>query len=158
MKHYLLPCLLLGAACTSTKVSALRLGDKTYPARDSEYPIAVYETADDVPRPFVKIGTISANRYDNTWVAGMPLISQIGEVIEPMKRKAREIGADALVLKGNFEVNTTSESKTTATSSKTAGKTSSSKTTERTSSGANLGDFWGHKAAAIRFTDEPEKK
>jgi hypothetical protein len=133
--------------CTSTTVSSLPLGAETFPPQPEDHPIAIYETAAEVPRSFVKVGRVSAHR---TGAYDMPQISQIGEVIGPMKREARKLGADALVLRGGFEVNSTMEVRTTTDGSKDGGSTA---VTRGTSSGGNVADVWGHNAVAIRFVN-----
>lgn len=136
------------AACTSTRVSSLPLGAETFPPRPEDHPIAVYETAADVPKHFVKIGRVSAHR---TGAYDLPKASQVGEVIEPMKREARKLGADALVLRGGFEMNTTMEVRN-------GGAKDGSTTSRGTATSGSIGDMWGHNAVAIRYVEAPADK
>ncbi len=128
------------AGCTSIKVSSLLLGAETYPPRPENHPIVVYETASDVPHPFVKVGRVSARRTPSTL---------IGELIDPMKEEARRLGADALVLSGGFEVSTTMEVRTKSAPGKEG--EGATPTTRGTSTSGSV--MWGHNAVAIRYVD-----
>jgi hypothetical protein len=133
---------LTSAACVSTDVSVLPLGSASYPSYGKDHAVAVYETFNDVDREYVKIGRIQAQQIKNTYGTSIPQQSQIGEVIESMKRKAREVGADALVLREGIEVNTSVETEG-GPGSKTVGRTATT--------GFSPNDIWSHKAIAIRF-------
>jgi hypothetical protein len=73
-------------------------------------------------------------------------MSQIGEVIESMKRKAREVGADALVLREGMEVNMSAESQGGSTVSRV------------NTTGMSINDLYGHNAIAIRFVSVPQSQ
>jgi hypothetical protein len=127
-------------------VSVLPLGDSSYPAYGKDHVVAVFETFNDVDREYVKIGRVQAQQVNNAYGTPIPQMSQIGEVIESMKRKAREVGADALVLREGMEVNMSAESQGGSTVSRV------------NTTGMSINDLYGHNAIAIRFVSVPQNQ
>jgi len=80
---------LLATACASA--SAVRLGEQTFSPRDENATIVVYESVDELPRPFVKVGRVVGEGSD---------LAAFASIVEVMKLRARELGGDALVLTG----------------------------------------------------------
>ena len=140
-----LACLLAG--CTSTRVSAVPFGDEVFSPRPVEHHIAIFETGADVAHEWIKIGRITARTYDNSYGVEIPRQTDLEAVMEEIKEKARELGADAIILKGGLQVRSQSSSKTA----------SSGEGRETRSSGEMSGDFgniFGQTVTAIRYTDE----
>lgn len=78
------------AACASSSVE--RIGTSSYaPAPDSA-PVFVFTDASQVKKPYQVIGIIS---YDNP---GKYQILDLGDAIEPLKQKARQIGANGIII------------------------------------------------------------
>ena len=97
-------------ACASTKARARvdRLGGINYAPRDEDHVIHVYERADDITRPYEKIGRVlAALKHEQTHLLmgtwSSPLASTLQDVLPEMEKRAREIGGDALILRdGTF--------------------------------------------------------
>ena len=78
------------AGCASS--SAQRIGDTDYPAVPNTTNVTVYTSDSQVKQPFTVVGLVS---YDDP---GKYQILDIGDAIEPLKQKARELGANAIIL------------------------------------------------------------
>lgn len=85
-----LACLAL-ALCTSCVSSRSQaLGTVHFDPRPEEYPIATFDTVEDLPYDFVKVGLVA--------VTGAPT-SSWSAVQRALEEEARELGGDALVLR-----------------------------------------------------------
>lgn len=87
-------CLIFGVlvltACASNSVQ--RIGSSTYSALDESVDVAVFTSEDQVKGPFEVIGVISHND------PGKYHVRSLGDAIPPLKDKAREIGANGIII------------------------------------------------------------
>ena len=91
MKRVLLGlvCLLL-TNCTSS--SAHRIGTSSYPPLPATADVLVFTDESQIKRPFEVVGMVS---YANS---GKFQILTAGDTIEPLKAKAREVGANGIIM------------------------------------------------------------
>lgn len=86
--------LTLGAGmsgCATSRGTAFPIGEKSYPAKAANFPIAVF--SDSLPeRPFVRIARLNYHS-EKTFFA--PTLYQVA--LEELKEQARKAGADAIV-------------------------------------------------------------
>ncbi len=78
------------AACVSS--TAERIGSTTYQPLPSLAEVKVFTGDSQVTQPFTVIGTIS---YTNP---GKYQVLSLGDVIEPLREKARELGANGVIV------------------------------------------------------------
>ena len=78
------------AACASSSVE--RIGTASYSPRQSNADVFVFTDASQVKELYEVVGIIS---YDNP---GKYQVLSLGDVIEPLKTKAREIGANGIII------------------------------------------------------------
>jgi hypothetical protein len=76
--------------CVSSSVE--RIGTVSYTPRPPNSEVAVFTDASQIKEPYDVVGIIS---YDNP---GKYQILTLGDAIEPLKTKAREIGANAIII------------------------------------------------------------
>lgn len=81
----LLTCLLAG--CISSSV--INLGEDRFPPADAEAPVLLFDRAEDLDRPYVKLARLHADGSSSVSFA---------ELVERMRADARRIGAEALIL------------------------------------------------------------
>jgi hypothetical protein len=81
---------MLLASCASSSVQ--RVGTASYAPAAPSADVAVFTADNQVKQPFEVIGVIS---YDNP---GKYQILNLGDAIEPLKAKAREVGANGMVI------------------------------------------------------------
>jgi hypothetical protein len=88
------PGLLLALAAGCVDASAFLLGDVQFEPRPPSHEIAVYDTFDDVPYAYVKVARVVASGSGHAaW----------DRVFDALKRRAREVGGDAIVLQRGGE-------------------------------------------------------
>ena len=92
--HLAFAALLLLVACKGPKTTMVPLGAERFAEREGDWPIAVFESADEVPRQFVKVGRVTGHMGSRKH----PRVSQLGQVIDAMMIEARRLGADALIV------------------------------------------------------------
>jgi hypothetical protein len=78
------------AACASSSVQ--RIGTASYSPRPSNADVFVFTDASQVKEPYEVVGIVS---YDNP---GKYRVLSLGDAIEPLKTKAREIGANGIII------------------------------------------------------------
>jgi hypothetical protein len=78
------------AACASSSVQ--RIGTASYSPRPSNADVFVFTDASQVKEPYEVVGIVS---YDNP---GKYRVLGLGDAIEPLKTKAREIGANGIII------------------------------------------------------------
>ena len=120
----LLRCLLIGlflVAATScvrsyssrVEVSAIVFGEVSYPSHPVDHPVVVYEAESDITQGWEKIGRITAQGVVTTYGATFPQAITLETALVDIMARAREIGADAVVLQEGFtgtsEVSTTTD-------------------------------------------------
>jgi hypothetical protein len=81
--------LLFLGACSS---SVERIGTTYYSAVPANAPVVVFTDANQIKVPYEVIGIVS---YDNV---GKFQVLTLGNAIEPLKEKAREIGANGIII------------------------------------------------------------
>ena len=81
---------MLLASCASSSVQ--RVGTASYAPAAPSADVAVFTADNHVKQPFEVIGVIS---YDNP---GKYQILNLGDAIEPLKAKAREVGANGMII------------------------------------------------------------
>jgi hypothetical protein len=77
-------------SCASSSVQ--RVGTASYAPVSPTADVAVFTADSQVKQPFEVIGVIS---YDNP---GKYQVLNLGDAIEPLKAKAREVGANAIII------------------------------------------------------------
>jgi hypothetical protein len=80
--------LLIGCANSSVE----RIGTASYVAQPAGSEVFVFTDASQVKEPYEVVGIIS---YDNP---GKWQVLTVGDAIEPLKEKAREIGANGIII------------------------------------------------------------
>jgi len=90
LKATLIPFILIVAGCASSSVQ--KIGTSAYAPLPESAEIIVFTEPSQIKRPYEVIGIIS---YDNP---GKYRILTLGDAIEPLKEKAREIGANAIII------------------------------------------------------------
>jgi hypothetical protein len=78
------------ASCTSSSVQ--RVGTASYAPISPTADVTVFTADNQIKQPFEVIGVIS---YDNP---GKYQILNLGDAIEPLKAKAREVGANGIII------------------------------------------------------------
>src|SRR5579864_8880835 len=78
------------ASCATSSVQ--RVGTATYAPASPVADVAVFTADNQVTKPFEVVGVIS---YDNP---GKYQILNLGDAIEPLKAKAREVGANGMII------------------------------------------------------------
>ena len=78
------------AACASSSVQ--RIGTASYSPRQSNADVFVFTDASQVKEPYEVVGIVS---YDNP---GKYRVLSLGDAIEPLKTKARETGANGIII------------------------------------------------------------
>jgi PBP1b-binding outer membrane lipoprotein LpoB len=81
---------LILVGCVSSSVE--RIGTVSYTPRPPNSEVVVFTDASQIKEPYDVVGIIS---YDNP---GKYQILTLGDAIEPLKTKAREIGANAIII------------------------------------------------------------
>jgi PBP1b-binding outer membrane lipoprotein LpoB len=81
---------LILVGCVSSSVE--RIGTVSYTPRPPNSEVVVFTDASQIKEPYDVVGIIS---YDNP---GKYQILSLGDAIEPLKTKAREIGANAIII------------------------------------------------------------
>jgi hypothetical protein len=81
---------LLLSACASSSVE--RIGTASYSPQPPSAAVFVFTDASQVKVPYEVVGIIS---YDNP---GKYQVLSLGDAIEPLKTKAREIGANGIII------------------------------------------------------------
>lgn len=82
--------ILLLDACTSS--SAQRIGSASYPPLAAATDVVVYTSEAQIKKPYQVIGIVS---YDNP---GKFRVLDLSSAIEPLKEKARKLGANAIII------------------------------------------------------------
>ena len=90
LKTALTPIILILAACASSSVQ--KIGTSAYAPLPESAEIIVFTETNQIKKPYEVIGIIS---YDNP---GKYRILTLGDAIESLKEKAREIGANAIIV------------------------------------------------------------
>jgi hypothetical protein len=78
------------AGCASSSVQPV--GTANYAPLPANAPVIVFTTENQIKQPFEVIGLIS---YDNP---GKYQVLNLGDAIEPLKQKAREVGGNAIII------------------------------------------------------------
>lgn len=86
----ILAAVLLCSGCASSSVQVI--GTSSYAPLPSNAPVIVYTDDNQIKTPFDVIGVIS---YTDP---GKYQVLTLGDAIEPLKKKAREIGANAIII------------------------------------------------------------
>jgi hypothetical protein len=81
--------LLLLASCAGA--SAVRFGSAVHEPRPAGEPVEVFDSLDDVGRPYEKVGRVVGEGDDGVAFA---------RIVDCMRDEARRLGADAIVLQG----------------------------------------------------------
>jgi hypothetical protein len=89
MSHRIVLCALLFALTACVTTNAVRLGTHTYPRVPAEE-VQVFITEEDVGAPFEKIALINAK--------GEASYTDEAKMINAMRKKAGEMGANAIIL------------------------------------------------------------
>jgi hypothetical protein len=90
LKATLIPLILIVAGCASSSVQ--KIGTSAYAPLPESAEIIVFTETSQIKTPYEVVGIIS---YDNP---GKYRILTLGDAIESLKEKAREVGANAIII------------------------------------------------------------
>jgi uncharacterized protein YbjQ (UPF0145 family) len=121
-------------SCSTTTTEVIPIGDLSFAPRPADHPILLYTDPAQIDRPFVQIAVVQFTKSSGSsglvWRALSAMTEEDQQ--EALKAKAREVGADAIVL-GQSDVRVTGANVS--------------------SNSINLKTKESTVAAAIRFTD-----